>query len=265
MMVTTLGSVPWIGGWLATLALGAPFPGAVIIGRLYILHVFIGPALITLLIAFHVFLVVRLSHTNYPSRDCSDRVEVGAPLWPVQTARSTALVFLVFATASLAAAFFPVEAVEVYGPFQSYGSYPPLSPDWFLMWIEGAFRMVPRQLDFHLFGANWTQPFYGAVVLPLWVFAASALYPLIDARIYGSKPEAAHLLEPWQSRPFRTAWGVSGLLFLVLLSMGVLNDWAASVLSWEVWQVNRLWGIITLLIPPIVFVVVLIRLRRHRR
>jgi ubiquinol-cytochrome c reductase cytochrome b subunit len=61
MMMTTLESVPWIGGWLATLAFGAPFPGHAILGRLYIAHVFIGPALLVIFIAAHLYLVVRLT------------------------------------------------------------------------------------------------------------------------------------------------------------------------------------------------------------
>jgi ubiquinol-cytochrome c reductase cytochrome b subunit len=265
MMMTTLESIPWVGGWLAALVFGAPFPGPLILGRLYIEHVFIGPALIAVFIAAHLFLVVRLSHTNYPAPACTDRLEVGAPLWPVQAARSTALLFLSFGAITFVSAFFPVEAVEVYGPFQSFSSYPPLSPDWFLMWVEGAFRMLPRQLDFHLFGANWTTPFYGAVVLPLIVFAGCALCPVVDARLYRHERAAVHLLEPWRERPFRTALGVSGLLFLILLSMGVLNDQVASIVSWEVWEVNRLWGLMTLVLPPLVFVLVLGRLRHHVR
>lgn len=264
MMMTTLQSVPWIGGWLAALVFGAPFPGPLIIGRLYIEHVFIGPALIAVFIAFHLLLVVRVSHTNYPAPDCTDQLEVGAPLWPVQAARSTTLVFLVFATVTLVSAFFPVEAVEQYGPFQSLSSYPPLAPDWFLMWIEGAYRLIPRQLEFRLAGANWTQPFYGAIVLPLVVFAGCALYPLLDAQIYRYERTSAHLLEPWRARPLRAAVGVAGLLFLLLLSLAVINDQLASALTWEVWEVNVLWEIITMVVPGVVFFGVLHWLRRQR-
>jgi ubiquinol-cytochrome c reductase cytochrome b subunit len=265
MMMTTLESVPWIGGWLATLAFGAPFPGHAILGRLYIAHVFIGPALLVIFIAAHLYLVVRLTHTNYPGLGRSDRTEVGARMWPDQTARSTTLLFLVFGTIALLSAFFPVEAVQVYGPFQSVSSYAPLSPDWFLMWIEGAFRLLPRQLDFHLLGANFTNPFYGAVLLPLGVFAACAVYPLVDARIYRGQIRSEHLLEHWTERPFRTAFGVTGLLFLVLLSVGARNDAMAAAMSLEVWQVNVAWGIVTVAAPSAIFVILLAALGWLRR
>lgn len=265
MMMTTLESVPWVGGWLATFVFGAAFPGDVILGRLYIEHVFIGPALIAALIGAHLFLVVRLSHTNYPAPDRSDALEVGAHAWPEQAARSLTLLFLVFGVIALLSAFFPVEAVEAYGPFQRFSSYPPLSPDWFLMWIEGAYRMLPRQLDFTLIGATFTNPFYGAIVLPILVFAACALYPLLDARIYRGETRSEHLLEPWRERPFRTAFGVGGLGFLVFLSLGVLNDVMASAFSVEVRHVNIVWGILTLASPVVLFGIVYGNLRRRAR
>jgi ubiquinol-cytochrome c reductase cytochrome b subunit len=263
MAMTSLESVPWVGGWLAALAFSAPFPGPAILGRLYIQHVFIGPALIAAFIAAHLWLVVRLTHTDYAGPDRSDRLEVGAPLWPGQAARSTALVFLVAGTIALLSAFFPVEAAQAYGPFQSLSSYPPLSPDWFLLWIEGAFRLVPRQLDLHVFGASWTNPFYGAVLLPLVVLGGCAFYPFLDRRIYRGRGE--HTLESWRRRPFRTAWGVCGLGFLTLLSIGALNDRIASVLGVEIWQVNAFWGAVTLVAPWALFVAVFLALRRRSR
>lgn len=264
MMMTTLESVPWVGGWLATLVFGAPFPGDVIVGRLYIAHVFLGPALLALFIGAHLFLVVRLTHTDYPAKDRSDALEVGAPAWPDQAARSTALLFFVLGTIALASALFPVEPVEAWGPFQSWSSYPPLSPDWFLMWIEGAYRLLPRQLDFQLIGATFTNPFYGAIVLPLAVFLGCALYPLVDARIYRAEIATEHVLEDWRARPFRTAFGAGGLGFLILISLAVLNDAAASAFSVEIRHVNIVWGIFTLAAPALLFAAVFLALRGGR-
>jgi ubiquinol-cytochrome c reductase cytochrome b subunit len=254
MMMTTLVSIPWVGGWLATFAFGAPFPGPFILGRLYIAHVFVVPALIAAFVALHLLLVVRLTHTDYPGRGRTEELEVGSPLWPEQAARSTSLLFLVFGWAALLSAFLPVESVVVYGPFQPYSSYPPLQPDWFLMWIEGAYRLIPRQLDFHLIGANFTNPFYGAVILPLIVFGGCALYPFVDARVYRTAPRDHHLLDHPSRRPFRTAFGVSGLVFLVFVSAGALDDRMAAAFRAEVWQADLVWRILTLTVPPAILV-----------
>jgi ubiquinol-cytochrome c reductase cytochrome b subunit len=263
MMMTTLESVPWMGAWLATFAFGAPFPGPFILGRLYIEHVFIGPTLIAILVAVHLLLVVRLTHTDHPAPGRDERVEVGARLWPEQAARSTALVFFVFGSIALLSAFFPVEAAQAYGPFQRFSSYEPLSPDWYLLWIEGAYRLLPRQLDFHLMGATFTNPFYGAVVLPLLVFGGCAVYPLVDGWVYGRQPPRVDVLDRARDRPFRTALGTSCLCFLILLSLAVLDDTAAGLLGVAVWVVNLIWGIATLIVPGLVFAAVLAGLKRR--
>jgi ubiquinol-cytochrome c reductase cytochrome b subunit len=268
MLMTTLESVPWVGSWLATLVFGAPFPGPYILPRLYIEHVFVGPALIAVLIAAHLFLVVRLTHTEFPGPGRSSAIEVGARMWPDQTARTTTVALLVFGTCALLAAFFPVEAVQVYGPFQVLSSYPPLSPDWFVMWIEGAYRLLPRQLDFHLVGADFTNPFYGAIVLPLVVFGGCAVYPFVDRRVYRDQYRGDHVLDRPRERPGRTAFGVGGLTFLVLLSFGDIDDRLASAFAVEVWQVHLVWGPVTLAVPALTFLIVLLWLRssrRHRR
>lgn len=265
MMMATLESIPWVGPWLATLAFGGAFPGPLILPRLYVEHIFVGPVLIALLLAAHLLLVVRLTHTDYPGPGRSDRVEVGARLWPDQTARSVALAFLVFGAISLLAAFFPVEAVEVYGPFQSISSYEPLSPDWFLLWIEGAFRLLPRQLNFQLLGATFTNPFYGAVILPLLVFGGCVIYPAVDARVYREQRQAEHVLDRARDRPFRTALGVAGLSFLGLLSLAVLDGQTAGRLSMALWVVHLAWGLVVLILPSLVFLAVLLLLRRRVR
>jgi ubiquinol-cytochrome c reductase cytochrome b subunit len=265
MMVTTMESIPWMGAWLATLVIGAPFPGGSLLSRLYIAHVFIGPALITVLIGVHVALIVRVTHTNYPARGSSNQLEVGGRLWPYQTAHTTTLAFLVFGALAFLSAFFPVEAAQVYGPFQSLSSYEPLSPDWFLMWIEGAYRLFPGWADFRFAGAHFTNPFYGAILLPVLVLGCCALYPWIDRRVYGGPTQDEHILQRWTDRPFRTAFGAGGLSFLVLLSCAAINDRMASAWSLDIWQVNLIWSVITLVVPCLVWAAFLIALRRSNR
>jgi ubiquinol-cytochrome c reductase cytochrome b subunit len=260
-MLTTLQTVPWVGRWLGALVFGAEFPGPFILRRLYIEHVFIGPALIAVVVATHLYLVARLTHTQYRGPGRSEHVEVGAPAWPDQAARSATLTFLVFGTIALLAAFLPAESLWVYGPYQSLTYYEPLHPDWFLLWIEGAWRLLPRELDFHALGANFTNPFYGAVVFSLLVFGGLALVPLVDARIYGTVHQDHHVLDDWRERPFRTAFGVWGGTLLVMVSIGAVNDRLAQAFGTTIGQMNLVWGIASLVVPALIFMAVYLLLR----
>jgi len=255
-LLTTLETIPWVGSWLATLAFGAEFPGPFILRRLYIEHVLVGPALIAVVVAAHLYLVARLTHTQYRGPGRTEEIEVGAPAWPDQAARSATLLFLLFGWIALLSAFFEVESVWAYGPYQSLSYYEPLHPDWFLLWIEGAWRLLPRQLDFHLLGANFTNPFYGAIVFSALVFGGLAVYPFVDARIYGPRWAPHHLLDDWRQRPFRTALGVSGLTLLVLVSVGAVNHRLAEAFQTSIGRINLVWGIVTLAVPLLAFAVV---------
>lgn len=253
MALTTLQSIPWVGGWLSVLAFGEEFPGSLILGRLYLVHVLLGPALIALILLGHLYLVVRFTHTDYPGPRRSESLEVGGPAWPDQAARSTTLMLLVGAFVAGLSAFLPVEAIWHYGPFQPYAFYEPLQPDWFLLWIEGAYRLLPPQLNFHLIGANFTGPFYGAVLLPTIVLGGCAIYPYLEQRMSGAIQRDHHILEDFRVTPFRTAFGSAGLSFLVLLSFGAINDRMATAWHMSVSEVNVLWRTVTLGVPPVLF------------
>src|SRR5881398_54660 len=61
-------SIPVIGTWVSFLIFGGPFPGHVIIGRFYIAHVLLIPAILAALIGAHLALVVRQKHTEFRHR-----------------------------------------------------------------------------------------------------------------------------------------------------------------------------------------------------
>ena len=61
-------SIPVVGTWVSFLVFGGPFPGDVIIGRFYIAHVLLIPAILAALIGAHLALIVRQKHTEFPGR-----------------------------------------------------------------------------------------------------------------------------------------------------------------------------------------------------
>ncbi|WP_164102418.1 menaquinol-cytochrome c reductase cytochrome b/c subunit [Candidatus Laterigemmans baculatus] len=61
--------VPWIGEELVLLVQGGPEIGSETLSRIYAVHVIIGPLLLTSLIAYHLYLVVRHSITSPTERE----------------------------------------------------------------------------------------------------------------------------------------------------------------------------------------------------
>src|SRR6185312_14104689 len=76
-------SIPLLGGSVGALVWGGQFPGpGVIESRLYILHVFVLPAVMAALIAAHLALVVRHKHTQFRGPGRREDNVVGTPMWP---------------------------------------------------------------------------------------------------------------------------------------------------------------------------------------
>src|SRR3954451_5418356 len=86
-------AVPFIGGNLALLLWGAPFPGdPQFWSRMYIAHVFILPILIGTLMAVHLLLVASRHHTQFrrlPKQ--TEKKVVGSPMIPSYAPKSLGL------------------------------------------------------------------------------------------------------------------------------------------------------------------------------
>ena len=92
-----------IGTYISFFLFGGEFPGTVIIGRLYMLHILLVPALILLMIVMHLFMVVVHKHTQYPGPGRNDGNVVGYPLGPVYAAKAGGFFFIVFGVVALMA------------------------------------------------------------------------------------------------------------------------------------------------------------------
>jgi quinol-cytochrome oxidoreductase complex cytochrome b subunit len=75
-------SIPRVGTWISFAVFGGSSPGDVIMGRLYIVHVFLVPGLILALIALHLALVVKLKHTQWAGPGRTERNVVGTRVLP---------------------------------------------------------------------------------------------------------------------------------------------------------------------------------------
>src|SRR5436305_981779 len=89
-------AIPIIGTWVYFAVFGGDYPGEFIVGRLYIVHVLLIPAIILGLIAVHLLILVKQKHTQFPGPGRTEHNVVGNRLFPTFAAKATGLFFMVF-------------------------------------------------------------------------------------------------------------------------------------------------------------------------
>ena len=214
-------SIPFVGANLAALIWGGPFPGSHdFFPRMYIVHVFLIPALLATLLAVHLALVALKHHTQFrQSRRESERKLVGVPTFPAQTPRSLGLFAAVVAVLFLLGGLVQINPIWLWGPYHTYSATNGAQPDWYLGWLIGALRIVP---GFDVVIGNYTlvpNPFWGGALLPLVFFGFLYLWPWLERRFLGERGYH-NLLDRPRDAPLRTAIGyaVATEVFLVFLA-----------------------------------------------
>jgi ubiquinol-cytochrome c reductase cytochrome b subunit len=211
-------SLPFVGANLAALIWDGPFPGGPsFFPRMYVVHVFVIPALIAVLLAAHLALVALKHHTQFlAERRQSERKIVGVPTFPGQAPRSLALLCAVAGVLFLLGGLVQINPIWLWGPYHTYAATNGAQPDWYLGWLIGALRIVPG-FDVTIGGYTLVpNPFWGGAALPIAFFSFLYLWPWLERRLTGD--HAYHnLLERPRDAPERTAIGfaVMTVVFLV--------------------------------------------------
>lgn len=254
-------SIPFVGPWLAYLIFGGEFPTRELIGRLYVFHIMLIPALMIGALGLHLGILWFQKHTQYPGPGRTEANVVGRHFWPGQVFRSLGLFFLTAAVLALLGGLVQINPVWVYGPFVPSAVSSPAQPDWYIGWLEGALRLGPNW-EPTIFGVTIPSPFVPGVVLPGLLFTAFALWPFIEARLTGDRREH-HLLDyPWQA-PLRLALGSAALTIFVVLTVAGANDVLAVFLNVEVEGLTQVLRVV-LVVAPVVVGLVAYQLARER-
>lgn len=243
-------SVPVIGPWLAYVALGGNVPSPSIIPRLYALHIFVVPALITALLALHLGILWRQTHTNYPGPHRVDKKIVGTRMYPAYAFKSIALFFLVAAVVAMLGGLVQIDPIWTYGPYNPIAVIPGAQPDWYLGWIEGAMRLFPG-INLH-FG-HWLivpEVFFPAALMPGLLFLLLYAYPFLENFFQPSRKMHNVLLLPWQ-QPFNTAFGSAILMFLLVLLFAGGDDVIAVATGTSVVTIRILLRILVFAAPAV--------------
>ncbi|WP_435345885.1 cytochrome b [Haloarchaeobius sp. HRN-SO-5] len=251
-------SIPLVGDMLGKIVFGGQFPSSATIPRFFFLHVFVLPLVIAGLIGVHMLILVRQKHTearrdaDVPGRTGvqadgvgeggagenpratgvapvdrdDDSVVVGLPAVPNQLAVSAVVFFLTLATLSLLAGFLPVHNIAEYGPNDPATTPSLIMPDWFLMWGYGFLKLTPSWMSFDLFGVHFSSEFVGGLVMPGLVFAAVAVWPFVD---YESTQ--VHFSADPVDRPWQTAVGIAGVVFIMVASLAGMDVIVADLLG----------------------------------
>ena len=207
-------SLPFLGGDVGSVLWDGQYPGSgAIESRLYILHVFLIPAVMATLIALHLALVARHHHTQFAGPGRSERNTVGAPMWPGYALRSLGLMLLVFAVLVALGGLVQVNPIWQWGPYEINRSTNGAQPDWYLGWLIGGLRIMPP-FDVRVWGKTLIpNPFWAGALFPTVVFGYLLAHPWLERTLTRDRAEH-HLLDRPRDHPWRTAFGAAFLTWV---------------------------------------------------
>lgn len=226
-------SIPLVGTYISFFLFGGEFPGDAIIGRLYVLHILLVPAMILLLIAIHMFMLIVHKHTQYPGPGRTENNVVGYPVGPVYAAKAGGFFFIVFGVIALIAAAFTINPIWNYGPYDPSPVSAGTQPDWYIGFVDGALRLMPGVIgNFHLewviFGYTLTLNVLLPALVPAGIlFTLLFTWPWIERWVTRDNREH-HLLDRPRNAPTRTAIGVAGIIWYCTMWAAAGSDLIAT-------------------------------------
>src|SRR5262249_32718360 len=225
-----LQSIPLVGTYLTFFLFGGPYPGHLIIPRLYIIHVLLIPALLLALISAHLFFMFHQKHTQMPGKGRTNTNVVGAPMYPYFMAQTGGFFLFIFGALSLAGTFVRINPIWLYGPYTPVGISAGSQPDFYMGPLEGMLRAFPSW-TWDLAGHTVAWDVFVPALVPLGLlFTGAALWPFLEQWITGDRREH-HLLDRPRNAPTRTAIGMAAVTFWGVFWLEGANDVIADQLN----------------------------------
>ena len=262
-------SIPVVGSWLSTSIFNGEFPGEVIIGRLSILHSLVVPAMLVVLVAVQVGLVLRQKPMQWPGPGRTNANVVGQRLFPRYALNRAGFFCLVFGVIALLGGLLQISPIWLAGPSRSAVVGAGSGPDWYLMFLDGASRLMPAwELNVPIGGGYTVSPmFWATVVLPGVLFVLPMAYPFIEARRNGDTQDH-HLLQRPRDVPARTGLGAMATIFYLVLTAAGASDVIAAGLHISANAMTWAGRIGLLILPPLAYYVanrICLGLQQHDR
>ncbi|RBY82609.1 cytochrome b [Geodermatophilus sp. TF02-6] len=260
-------SIPVVGTWVHWAVFNGDYVGEYIVGRLYIAHVLLVPAIMLGLIAVHLLVLVKQKHTQFPGPGRTEHNVVGNRLFPTFAGKATGLFFIVFGVCAALGGLVQINPVWLWGPYNPAQVSSASQPDWYVMFLDGSTRLFPAW-DINLPG-NYTIPalFWPTVVIAGIIFTVLALYPIIERKL--TRDTASHhLLQRPRDVPVRTSLGVMAITFYVVLLLSGGNDVIADKFDISLNAMTWIGRIGVVILPPIAYVLtyrICLGLEKHDR
>lgn len=159
--------IPLVGSATATFLRGGDSVGAVTLMRFFVLHVFVLPVLVFILVAWHILQVRRLGVTP-PHVDVSQEAEIEKPqlLYPDHAARIAVAAIALSALLIWLSVNYPAPLEPRANPMDT--AYKP-HPDFYVLWMHELVGFFPPQLEF-----------LGSFILPTLLAMLLLIVPFID-------------------------------------------------------------------------------------
>ena len=259
-------SIPVVGSWVSFLVFGAEFPGTEVLGRLYILHVLLIPAILAALIGAHMGLLIKQKHTQFPGPGRTEDTVRGERIYPVYAAKAGGFFFLVYGVTAALSGLAQINPIWLYGPYNPAQVSAGSQPDWYMAFLDGSTRLFPSW-ETRLFDHTIPALFWPTVVLPGILLSLAGAYPFIEAKL--TKDHHSHnLLQRPRDVPVRTSLGAMSISFILVLFVSGGNDVIATIFSISLNAMTWAGRIALLILPPIAYLAtyrICLGLQRHDR
>jgi ubiquinol-cytochrome c reductase cytochrome b subunit len=260
-------SVPVIGTWAHFAVFNGDFVGEQIIGRFYIVHVLLIPAILLALIALHLIILVKQKHTQFPGAGRTEHNVVGNRLFPTFAAKATGLIFVVFGVCAALGGLVQINPIWLWGPYNPAQVSAGSQPDWYIGFLDGSTRIFPPW-DLNLPG-DYTIPalFWPTVVVAGAMFTVLGIYPMLERKLTGDTA-SHHLLQRPRDVPVRTSLGAMALTFYAWLMVAGGNDVIADKFDISLNAMTWIGRIGVIILPPIAYAVtyrICLGLQQHDR
>jgi ubiquinol-cytochrome c reductase cytochrome b subunit len=259
-------SIPVIGTWVSFLIFGAEFPGTEILGRLYIVHVLLIPALLAALIGAHMALLIKQKHTQFAGPGRTEDTVQGERLYPIYAAKAGGFFFLVFGFMAALGGLVQINPIWLYGPYKASQVSAGSQPDFYIGFLDGSTRLFPPW-EIRLFDHTIPPLLWPTLVLPGILFTLAGAYPFIEAKM--TKDKAHHnLLQRPRDAPVRTGLGAMAISFYMVLLLSGGNDLIAYAFDISLNAMTWAGRIGVFVLPPLAYLItyrICLGLQRHDR